>query len=488
MRPYELRDLAQARRFLLEGVWWQRVTPVDQPAALAAALPLALEWAREMASAGQPLAPLGIVADLGQAALGLDLQYQGARHTDAAFAPALPSALLRSYEDHVLGKAYADWTFIRAGDALRHYQDRDRARGVAFLLNQFRERAGFRGVLLSPAVLKALLEMRPDQVLAQGAELVQHGFSPFLAELYESVVSGARGVAELLAPEDVLELEHRTALAPLGQRLAYRQLEQAARALDQALPRQRPRPPARRRDVPTRVLEEDTYPVGGFSSLSTRGSIESLLHSQLVYMERDERPDLFDMKYLRDELLYYARDENQFLRRRRTFVFALFGDLVAARYKDAELPWQRIVLALGLLVAAVRRLCDWLSTDALRFEFVFVGGGEEDPLAAERELLGMVFRELIANRTVGVARVGSVAELAGVCTEHSRRSLCHCLCVWAAGQPVDLGAAAVNRLLVDGPLPGLDLADEEAADDEAADPLSGWARALQQLLGQWLAA
>ena len=30
-----------------------------------------------------------------------------------------------------------------------------------------------------------------------------------------------------------------------------------------------------------------------------------------------ERPDLFDIKFLRDELLYYARDENRFLRRRQ---------------------------------------------------------------------------------------------------------------------------------------------------------------------------
>ena len=93
-----------------------------------------------------------------------------------------------------------------------------------------------------------------------------------------------------------------------------------ARALEADLPRQAPRQRARRFEVPTRFLEEDTYPVGGFSSLSTRGTIESLLHSQLAYMEPDERPDLFDIKFVRDELLYYARDENNFLRRRRTFV------------------------------------------------------------------------------------------------------------------------------------------------------------------------
>ena len=57
--------------------------------------------------------------------------------------------------------------------------------------------------------------------------------------------------------------------------------------------------------MPTRVLDEDQYPVGGYTSISTRGSIESLLHSQLAYME-PESPDLFDMKFVRDELFYYS--------------------------------------------------------------------------------------------------------------------------------------------------------------------------------------
>src|SRR5207249_190972 len=112
-----------------------------------------------------------------------------------------------------------------------------------------------------------------------------------------------------------------------------RQVLRAAERLEAALPHHRPRPRPGRLEVPTRILDEDTYPVGGFSSLSTRGSVESLLHSQLAYMEPDDRPDLFDIKYLRDELLYYARDENQCLRRRRTFVFALFPDLARARHK-----------------------------------------------------------------------------------------------------------------------------------------------------------
>src|ERR1700676_1675885 len=99
-----------------------------------------------------------------------------------------------------------------------------------------------------------------------------------------------------------------------------------------------------------------------------------------------ERPDLFDVKFLRDELLYYSRDENQFLRRRRAFVFALYPDLTATRFKDPDLPYQRGVLLLALLTTAVRKLSEWLSTDALTFEVLFIGEGEDEPLAAERAL------------------------------------------------------------------------------------------------------
>src|SRR5439155_26923158 len=114
--------------------------------------------------------------------------------------------------------------------------------------------------------------------------------------------------------------------------------------------------------------------------LSNRGSIESMLFSQLAYMETDPalQPDLFDTLFLMDELLYYSRDENQFLRRRRTFVLALSPDLVETRFKDFELPYQRGVMLLGLLYVTVRKLTEWLSTDALNFQVLSPGEGEDD--------------------------------------------------------------------------------------------------------------
>jgi hypothetical protein len=484
-RVHELRDLDEARLVLVQGLWLQRVcTPT------AALVRPVLRLALEVAAAGQPLPPVGFIADVAHASLGADGEAKSARHVVQL--PGLPLALLRTYEDHVLGKLYADWTFARAGDALRSYrgetQERDRARGLTFLLEQFRARAEFAGMELSPAVIKALLEGAEREALQEGWDsLERDGLHPLLQELYESLIAAARHTAEVLAPEDVFELEHRTALAEFGERVALRQVLQAAARLEDTLPARRPRPLDGRKEVPTRVLDEDTYPVGGFSSLSTRGTVESLLHSQLAFMETQDRPDLFDVKFLRDELLYYARDENQFLRRRRTFVFALYPDLLHTRLKDRSLPYQRGVLLLALMLVVVRRLCDWLSTDALRFEFLFLkGAAKEEVLARERELLQMLFREQVENGTVVIRSNVPAGALPKECAERAWRSLCHCLTLSVRDRPFEAQDAIVSRLSLDGPRPALGAGDEAPAYPEGEEPFDVWATVLQELLRRWI--
>src|SRR5271165_394043 len=104
MSTLELRDLDQAKRFLLEGVWLQRVL---QPSA--ATLRPGLEWALEVASSGQPLPPIGFITDVGHIAFGLDHGTRVGREVPGGV--GLPAGLTRTYEDHLLGKLYADWNF-----------------------------------------------------------------------------------------------------------------------------------------------------------------------------------------------------------------------------------------------------------------------------------------------------------------------------------------------------------------------------------------
>jgi hypothetical protein len=398
-----------------------------------------------------------------------------------------PTSLIRTYEDYVLGKLFADTAFERAGDALRPYQGRDRAKGLAFLISQMRQRVGFPGVLLSPGTLKLLRDTEARDVLAEGWEsMLQHdGPMQLLASMYEQLVNEMRNTSEVLGAEDIFELERRTAIAQFGQRVALRQVLQAARTMEETLPRQKPRSPGRRYEVPTRILEEDTYPVGGFSSISTRGSIESLLHSQLAYMERDDRPDLFDIKFLRDELLFYSRDENSFLRRRRTFVFALYPDLSQARFKDSELPYQRIILLLALLETTVRKLIDWLSADALRFEFIVITAKDASSLSAERELLDVLLTEQIANGTVTIESMPA-NKLADRCIQRARRSLCHCVLMSVKEQTLEAAGAIVSRLVLDRPIPSLGIDRDPLTPLEADTAWLAWLATLERLLVNWI--
>ena len=472
----EIRDPDEARTFVLQSLWLARVV-----APSTATVEVVLRWALEIASEGEPLPPVGFVSDVGYAALGNIREFDHSSHDAAGeFDPAL----LRRYEDYVIGKLYADMTFERGSDALMRYQGRDRERCLAFLMNQLRRRAGFGGVLLSPAVIKSLISQKPEALMASAWEaaeqMVPHELTDGVAELAEKV----RNTGELLGNEDIFELEHGTALHGFGQRLALRQILQAADVLCETLPHQRPRFSLRRNQVATRIVDEDTYPVGGFSSISNKGSMESLLHSQLAYIEPHDRPDLFDIKFLRDELLFYSRDDNQFLRQRRTFVLALYPDLVETRVKDGDLPWQRVILLLALLYAAVNRSIEWLSDDALTFEFAFIKAGEGKPLHDERTLLETLFREQIENGTVIVGET-TPRELAERCREYSRRSQTHCKSISSQNRVFEVDGVLQTRLRLRSSTLELALESDELSTPDVPG-IPGWQQSLANVLAAWI--
>ena len=192
--------------------------------------------------------PLGFIADLGLTAFGAA---GDARPGRVAAVPGLPIPVVRTYEDHVLGKFCTDASFGRAADALRRTEGRDRARGLAFVLDRFRERSGFDGADFSPGLLKGLLDQAPEDVLRQGWEsLRQEGADEWNTRLYQSLIDAVRRTPEVLGTDDVAAVEAGDALADEGEQLARRQVRQAAVALEAALPRHGPRPAAARAKRP----------------------------------------------------------------------------------------------------------------------------------------------------------------------------------------------------------------------------------------------
>lgn len=453
MTAVELRDSDAAKMYLIQGVWLQRLSPTT-----AESIKRPLACALSLAAADCAVPPAGFVADVIRLALGerISGRLQTIIQND------LPPEKVRAYEDYVLGKLYADASFERASVAICRYEEADRLKAIAWMIGRLSERIGFGGVTVSPSVARNLQGIAPEEVVLQGGEsLGVHGLTPMLEEAYDQLIHSIRAVGEVLSAEDVFELERGTALIEFGQRLALRQVLRAAQGFCEMLPRRAPRPISRSRNVPTHILEEDTYPIGGFTSISTRGSIESLLHSELAYMETDEsrRPDLFEIKFQRSELLYYSRDENQFLRLRRTIQFVFFPDLRECRIKDDGQQFQRLILILGLQVSLVRKLIEWLSNDSLLFEFLFVSQGGDRPLQQERELLEMVLSEQIQHGTVVIDAM-SASQISARAEDHARRSFTHSLIFSTTKKSLSTELSQEMLIRVASANPELHLADE----------------------------
>ncbi len=269
-------------------------------------------------------------------------------------------------------------------------------------------------------------------------------------------------------------------LGGLSQRIAISQVLEAAEWL--ASTREVARTTRVRRDegiVPTNLEDESTYPTGGFASVSTVGSLENLLTSELIYMnevdekQRGDREDLdhFDLRYIEGELLYYTRDESLLVRPRRLITVVLAEDLIAARLKDPGVEWQRGVLVLSLLVTLARQVTTALGDQELRLDIYFEAS-ETSPttpqLDEEYRLLELLFREWV-DRGVATLDVAPQASIVLKIGEAARGSASQVILVgmqdhrrrWirsTEGMSLELAAVVVDenlpRLLIedrDGP-------------------------------------
>lgn len=389
----EIRDPEEARRWLCAGLMLMRLAPLS-----ATEVEAVIPWAVRVLSEMGSLPPAGVVADLGRLLFGAPLELKPLATTDVRL-----RAAIRAYEDEVLGRLATDRHLQEATDAALRLAPALRADAVALFCQRILGRVRFRAATsMSPAALRRLAARPAIEVLDDG--LAALGRGDRIAELahgYEELARAARQVRALLGDGEVFALENLAALSTLAQRLAIEHVGAAAEALEATLPRRIPRSRASRGATPTQLDDESAYPIGGFSSMSTSGTLENLVTSELIYMEVDPdhgeasaaaaplalfapadparrsadaegQVDLFDLRYVEGELLYYTRDEAIFVRGHRVVTFVLPPELVDARVKDPELEWQRLILVCGLILCVTRRLSDWLSDQALLVRVVLI--------------------------------------------------------------------------------------------------------------------
>src|SRR5262249_6658826 len=128
-----------------------------------------------------------------------------------------------------------------------------------------------------------------------------------LAEGYSALARSAQKARDLIGDADLFALENLAVLGSLTQRLAIADVVRAQEAIAAAIPRRVPRRRRLEGDVASKLEDESIYPVGGFASVSTSGSLEKLVTSELIYMDPPRigpeaagvaPVDLFDMRYV----------------------------------------------------------------------------------------------------------------------------------------------------------------------------------------------
>ncbi len=293
-------------------------------------------------------------------------------------------------------------------------------RATTILIQRFLGRIGFEGgASVSLGLVREVVRAPKEETLHSGLEALSESgvVVDAIAEAFEELTQKSRRCSALLDTADVFLVENVEVLGELTQRLFIEQLAEVETCFSAGLPKRlKPRRKSLQAKVSTALAAEEEYPAGGFSSISTSGSLENLVISELIYMEDnatgdEQLVDLFDLRYAEGELLYYTRDDAVFQRDHRVIQFVFEPSLVHARTKDEDMSWQRLVVSLGLVACAIERLSEWLGDDQLLIRLAFVDDGGCAPLDLERGVLSLLAKDWIERGTVEVTSVESYEAL-----------------------------------------------------------------------------
>ncbi len=303
-------------------------------------------------------------------------------------------------------------------DALASHPPSDRTAAAALVATEMLRRRSARSAEAGSfdlGMIRRTCQLPARDVRVQAARfLVGAGGCELLRARYHTL-SASRGA--LVEPGDLLMAENAPVLRSRAARTGLRQMSETSESLSRRVPRTLPRKRSRGEASTSRTREEGSFPVGGFSSISNAGSLESVVSSELVYLNpgAELSEDLFTMRWALGELLYYTRDENVATRPRTTFSVVLDGSLALARRKDRGAPCQRLTLALASIHVFVQHTLHILRGEAVVFRLVF------DPqLAEQRALMALTLVRELRAKTVELTE-GTLADAEAFETETADR-------------------------------------------------------------------
>ncbi|HEY4221820.1 MAG TPA: hypothetical protein VGO62_10760 [Myxococcota bacterium] len=382
----------------------------------------ALRWLLFIWSDGHDHVPLFLVHDLGHVLLrGRDLRFTSSRQLPLWFDEERPIRL--GYEDRVVARWAIDPSVMEAHVAVAGMPLALRDRAVAHSVT-----LALSSLLLpldlpraNPAHVRAVLDSAELRRACESAGALRTGVDEIWRAVTLDLVTRCQPVLaarRLFSDADLWDIAHLHEVQSESARRAVREVHAASERVGPADPGAL-LALRRAKEVPLDHEQPDAYPTGGFDAISTRGTFENLVRSEVAYVgagvdvavKPGERPvDLFDVRFAESELLFYTRDESPLLEERR--VMTLIVDRAPElRHKIAELPAQTLVLVLGLCARLQADLVNGLGPSG---SFVTIALGRASDTAAEvavvdeeLALLSLSLRAEIAHRRAQLAVAGA---------------------------------------------------------------------------------
>jgi hypothetical protein len=225
-------------------------------------------------------------------------------------------------------------------------------------------------------------------------------------ETVKTLLAGRR----LFFDEDLWELAHLEDVPSEAARLALRTVHRTMSKIEPPAASTLAKLARRSRDVPVDDDDTSSFPAGGFDAMSTQGTFENLVRSEVAYVGEGSSvdvdgdgvvsrgPDLFDLRFVEGELLYYTRDESPLLEQRRALCFVVV-DVERLRHKPISLPTQTLVLVLACCLRAHQDLTEALGPLAVHTT-IALAGRDAAVVDEERGLLATSLMADIAHRRV----------------------------------------------------------------------------------------
>lgn len=310
-----------------------------------------LIWTKRLFGLGYGHLPLCVIADVGHLLL-LGSKYPFQSLVEFENTPAEKKLRLR-YQSSFLSQIWQNSEFQKVSELVQFvpYKEELIVRALEILFYEVRDLFHL-AYQINPIDLRAQsrgLTFNPEEECSRFQEWANK--DSFYQESLNQFLSSYSLKKRLFQEEEIYELEHfdvfnKPQIRVLGQQI--KKLERFIIPWDRHLYKKR-----ETEEIETEHTDEGYYPTGGLSELTTKGSLENLVFSELVYIEDGEAVDLFDVRYFEQELLYYMRDSGQLRRKRRCLNIILEQDVAF----DVTYPGHQYKFS-SLLTAFILRIIE----------------------------------------------------------------------------------------------------------------------------------